>query len=139
MNQKLIYTLKVCAITWIAAIPSMMIIGWTIVGSLYLTEANFDFSFSLSTLNLNIFVAILAASLMLSSYFKSTIGHRRFITDRPVIYAIITFLAYLTFSDSIHFVSFFELAVSFGPMFLIAYSSSKYFALERAVNLDGVL
>lgn len=139
MNQKLIYTLKVCAITWIAAIPSMMIIGWTIVGSLYLTEANFNFSFNLSTLNLNIFVAILFASLMLSSYLKSTIGYRRFINDRPAAYAIVAFLAYLMVTNSIQSMSFLELVVSFGPMFLIAYISSKYFALERKVNLDSVL
>ncbi|RZK14576.1 MAG: hypothetical protein EOO43_16175 [Flavobacterium sp.] len=131
MNKTLIYTLKVCGITWISAIPSMMIIGWTIIGFLLLTKLNFNFNFSLTTVNLNIFITILAASLVLSNYLKANFGYRRFINDRPAAHAIIAFLAYLIFTDYIYFMSFLELAVSFGPMFLIAYISRKYFALER--------
>ena len=139
MKQALVNTLKVCAITWIASIPSMMIIGWIIIRFLYLTKINFNFSFSLSTLNLNIFVAILAGSLMLSSYLKATLGYRRYLNDRPVAHGIVIFMIYLVLSNSIHFISLFELAISFGPMMLIAYISSRYFALERNVHLDSVL
>jgi len=132
MKPAQIYTLKVCLATLIVSVPVTMAIGFGYIGLIMLIKPqNYIFNFNLRINHVLIFVAILAAVIMLNRYLITKIGYKRFINDRPVAHAIVIFLFYLIVSGSIYSMTFDHLLFSYAPMFLTAYVFSRIFPTQK--------
>ncbi|RDC55904.1 hypothetical protein DU508_13620 [Pedobacter chinensis] len=135
MKSTIAYTLKVCLTTLIASVPVTMVIGGAYIGLIMLIKpSNYSFNFNITYTHTCIFVAITAAAILVSSYFLSKVGLKRFINDRPIAHSIVIFLFYLFFSGALHFMDFGHLLFSYGPMFLTAYASSRLFFDPKGSN-----
>ena len=129
MKSALFYTLKVCLATLLTSAPVTMAIGFAYIGLITLIKPlNYIFNFHLLFSHVFLFVAILAALIMLNRYLIAKVGYKRFINDRPVAHSIVIFLLYLVISGSVRFISFDYLLFSYAPMFLTAYVFSRIFS-----------
>lgn len=138
MKPAQIYTLKVSLATLLVSVPVTMAIGLGYIGLITLIKPqNYMFNFNLSFSHLFIFVAILAAIIMLNSYLISKIGYKRFINDRPVAHSIVIFLFYLIVSGRIYPMTFDHLLFSYVPMFLTAYVFSRIFSAQKEGHLPA--
>ena len=132
MKPAQIYTLKVCLATLIVSFPVTMAIAFAYIGLIRLINPpNWMFNFSLSFNHVFIFVAILAALIMLSGYLITKIGYKRFVNDRPVAHSIVIFLFYLIASGSTYLMTFDHLLFSYAPMFITAYVFSSIFSSQK--------
>jgi hypothetical protein len=129
MKPSLVYTLKVCLATLLASVPVTLAIGFAYIGLIMLIKpANYNFTFNIPFNHVFIFVAILAALIMLNRYLITKVGYKRFINDRPIAHSIVIFLFYLIASGSIYPMAFDHLLFSYMPMFSIAFIFSNVFA-----------
>ncbi|KQM72536.1 hypothetical protein ASE74_22935 [Pedobacter sp. Leaf216] len=132
MKSSLRYALKVCLTTLLASAPLTMVIGFAYIALIRLINpANWMFSFNLPFNHIFLFVAILAAFIIVNSYTVKKVGYLRFINDRPVAHAIVTFILYLVASGNIFFMALDYLLFSYVPMFLTAFISSIFFTVRE--------
>lgn len=132
MKPTQIHTLKVCLATLVVSVPVTMAIGFGYIGLIMLIKPlNYSFNFNLPFTHVFIFVAILAALIMLSGYLITKIGYKRFVNDRPVAHSIVIFLFYLIASGSTYLMTFDHLLFSYAPMFLTAYVFSRIFSAQK--------
>ncbi|HKG07953.1 MAG TPA: hypothetical protein VKB19_15915 [Pedobacter sp.] len=130
MKPQLIYTLKVCLTTLAASIPITMLIGMGYVWMLMtFSPTDYSFAFRLTSWHLIIYVTTTALSMSLSHYFREKFGYIRFLNDRPISHSIVAFFLYLLISGVIHYLDIYQLLISYGPMFLISFISSKIFSI----------
>jgi hypothetical protein len=133
MKPHLLYTLKVCLTTLLTSSLVTLVIGWIYISLIMLINpVDYYFTFNLPWQHVIVYVLLLAAIIVTSNYLREKYGYKRFVNDRPVSHSIVIFFFLLLFNGNLFLMDIYNLLFSYGPMFLIAFVSSKLYALKTS-------
>ena len=138
MKPHLLYTLKVCLTTLLTSSLVTLAIGWIYISLIMLINpVNYFFTFTLPWQHVIIYVLLLAATIITSNYLREKYGYKRFVNDRPISHSIVIFFFFLLFNGNLFLMDIYNLLFSYGPMCLIAFVSSKIYALKTSRAYQG--
>jgi hypothetical protein len=133
MKPHLLYTLKVCLTTLLTSSLVTLVIGWIYISLIMLINpVDYYFTFNLPWQHVIVYVLLLAAIIVTSNYLREKYGYKRFVNDRPVSHSIVIFFFLLLFNGNLFLMDIYNLLFSYGPMFLIAFVSSKLYAFKTS-------